>query len=231
MAISAMAVQETYAVRCRRSVRDFLAYVSGLRRDNRRSIGEWVADFGGHLLVSRPQVRRSTTVRAWLVAASRPWPSAMASGQVRTFLRGLEVISPVLPEAAGVVLPRRVDTSELRRWMQARAGWLRGYPVALALGLAAGLRLREAARILAQRGWEGLELKGGLARWRDAAQTKQNLRGDRRVADRVAVVPPGCTQAIRNLSLPWQASEAQVARVVRMTARSHTRLCGIATSR
>jgi len=183
-------------------------------------MGEWLADFGGDILVRRPGVARSSTVKAWLVGASRPWPTAMRSPEVRAFLRGLEVLNPALPEAAGVELPRRVDMVKLRHWMCAKVSWCGGYPVALALGLVAGLRLREAARILVQRGAAGFVLAGSIVRWEEAAQTKANLRGTRRIAVRVARVPEECLSPMRRLPLPWRAPERRIEVVVRETARS-----------
>lgn len=221
-AIAALGIQEGHATRSRAYIRRFLRFVEqALRRGVRkRSVGSWMVAFGGQL-VQDARVRRSSTVRTALVGASRPWPSAMRSQEVRGFLRGLEVVSPVLPAAAGISLSRTVDEVRLVQWMRDKSRWYDGFPLALTVGLRAGLRLRETARILVHRGWLGLSVsEEGVARWREAAQLKQNARGRRVMADRVATVPRECVSAVRALDLPWKASEAYVERVVRETSRS-----------
>jgi len=223
MAISALGVQETYAARCRRDVMSFLDFVkeAGKQSTVRGSVGEWMADFGGHLLLTRQGVRRSTTVRTVLVRASRPWPSAMHSQEVRAFMRGAEMVSPVLPEAAGVGVPRDVNEVRMEEWMVANACVEGGIAVALAAGLSAGLRLRESARILVRRGWSGFSVSvDGTARWKESSQLKQNLRGQRKVADRVVKLPMGCVPSLRALVLPWRVPDQVVSRVLREVSRS-----------
>lgn len=218
LTVASLGVQEGHAARCRRAVSLFLNFVAGSRRRHRGTVGELLAEFGAHILTTRPQVCRATTLRSWIVCASRPWPAAMRSAEVREFLRGAEIASPVLPEAAGVSVLREIDQTKFRRWMVVRRSWLGGIPLALALGLAAGLRMRETARML-QRGL-GFRVVGRLAVWTEAAQTKTNARGARRVADRVSTIPSQCLAAVRSLELPWRATEAEVARVLRATVNS-----------
>jgi len=99
------------------------------------------------------------------------------------------------------------------------------YPVAVVCGLMAGLRMREAARLLMRDGAAGFEMSpDGEVRWKERRSTKTNLRGGRWLADRTMVVTPAVMAGLRQMKLPWKATEQEATRVVRETAATLTEI-------
>lgn len=216
--VAARSVQEEYAVRCRRQTKAFLEFL--LRRDRgmKVSTGTELANFGAHLLRERESIGRSTTIRKYLVEASRCWPSALHEGVVTEFLRGLETLSPALPEAAGIALERTFVPEDVEQWMLKELDLNGGFSVALVTGLVAGLRMREAARLLVRDGDAAFSVSGNIVTWRERASTKTNARGNKFLADRTAWVPPDVAAVLGVLPLPWRAPSRVVADVVARTA-------------
>lgn len=220
--ISAKAVQEAYARRCRALCWGFLDFLSYHEHDVRaKTLGEKMAMYGAQMLMSKA-ITRSSTMRTYLAEATRCWPSALRATPVQEFLRGLETISPALPEAAGISLAREVDRTAVRRWMEYAARRGEQFQVAIATGLLAGLRMREAARLLMREGSAVFcvcKTDGrGEVTWKEKAATKTNLRGTRILADRTAWVPLAVVPLLQQLPLPWRATEEEAARLVRVTA-------------
>jgi len=143
----------------------------------------------------------------------------LKAAPVKEFLAGLEAVSPVLPEAAGVRLVRSVDRPAVIRWMEAAVSKREVYAVAVVCGLLAGLRMREAARLLMRGGAEAFSVSlSGEVRWKEACSTKSNMRGGRLLADRIAKVTEAVAAGLRRMELPWLATEQEATRLVRETA-------------
>jgi hypothetical protein len=227
VAVTSLLIQENHATRCKGLTTDFLSFLrheSERGEARQRSLGEGLARFGAHLLMTRPTIGRSSTIRTYLVGASRCWPSAMRTPEVRQFLGGLEMVSPVMPELACVTLARTYDAARLNRWLVEMAGSQGGYAIALATGLMAGLRMRECARLLMRHGANAFSVApDGEVKWSESASTKTNMRGKSFLADRSAWVPEEVVPRLRQLHLPWRVSEKDAARVVSETAASMAR--------
>lgn len=216
--VGALSVQEPYAARCRAMLSRFLVFVQSERaRGAAGGVPVLVARFLAHVLRTC-RVRRSTTVRAYAVAVTRCWPSAFRAPAIQEFLRGVEHLSPVLPDAAGVVVPRRVSFPAVLEWMKTAMTLNGGWSVAVVTGLLAGLRLREAARLLVTEGRKAFAVsREGVVEWREWSGTKSNMRGARYLVSRTAVVPREVAVMLDGLVLPWAATDWEVRRVLAST--------------
>lgn len=216
LVVSASGVQEVYAARCRRLVEEFLGFVEKQKEKGCFGVVSiLVARFAAELLLRR-DIRRSSTIRSYLTEVTRCWPSALKAPEVQEFMRGLETLSPALPEAAGVTLARSCGRFAAGVWMRREIGLNNGYSVAIVAGLMAGLRVREAARMLMRK--DGFRCsEEGLVAWREDCATKTNMRGWRYLPERVAEVPLEVAPTLSRLALPWSADDKEVRRVIAAT--------------
>ena len=202
--------------RCRRLVEEFLGFVEKQKEKGCFGVVSiLVARFAAELLLRR-DIRRSSTIRSYLTEVTRCWPSALKAPEVQEFMRGLETLSPALPEAAGVTLARSCGRFAAGVWMRREIGLNNGYSVAIVAGLMAGLRVREAARMLMRK--DGFRCsEEGLVAWREDCATKTNMRGWRYLPERVAEVPLEVAPTLSRLALPWSADDKEVRRVIAAT--------------
>lgn len=230
--------QTDYVDRRRRRLLDFLVYVaddreaSVLIEQNRPLICSTVGDmqkmilipmianlltkYGAHLLISQPLIGSATTIRQYLLEASAPWPRVMSEGLVERFLDGLEFAAPVLPEAKGQLLQRTVDEQEVDRRMIQLAEECEPEMLLLSVGVRAGMRMRETARVALRH--QVTVNDDGTVIFNEKAEAKENMRGRKVNPARTGEVPVQCVPCLRMRVTPWVMEEMQAMKLVRQTA-------------
>ena len=216
--VAALRVQDEYAERCRGLIERMLVWVASqpdlLHPEVK--IGEKVVAFLAFLL-QQGRISRSSTITTYAAMMTRCWPSVMTSEVMREFLGGLQTVSPALPELDGVVLSREVpDSWEL---LGPCAQFRGGMGLYLLVGLLAGMRLRETARIMIRAGADGFRSSDGgtvgvaqeatPVAVRGGALLKNTVQGLRFVADRTAYIPSEWIRSLRAVTLPWNVQEKE----------------------
>ena len=238
--ISAMAVQEEHAERCRGEIQRFLDFVANdpqaqqvlqqahtrvieltrgaqnrlqLKMSDIEVVGRLLVMFGCAQLMSQRRIGRSSTIRQILMHASRPWPKAMATSAIRTFLDGLDTIDPALPALAGVQAPRDLQAERLWTLIEQLTEVSAVEALWVTAGAMAGLRVRETLRFLMAP--DAVAMTEGFLTWADHALVKNNQRGRRLLPDRYSWVPRQAETVMRTAPPPWVLGQEQAKAICR----------------
>ena len=77
------------------------------------ALATYLAEYGAHLIRSRPRIGRSTTISKYLIMASDQVPGLWKKQAVTRFMAGIQHLSPILPDIDQNM--KQVDLEKLRK--------------------------------------------------------------------------------------------------------------------